>query len=114
MAYLNYLECCGIKEICDIQFDFLEGWPVKKILKGVKEQYTYYNCPSVMIFSVAQGKEFNGSHVVGQQLRNFIEKKKLGTVTATAWVENKNSGNKIKVFTWTVNRGNFEKINLDK
>lgn len=98
--------CCGIEELYDIQY----GDTVIDCVRQAKAR----SIGAVIIFSVSDDTSAYSSPKIGRALAAFIRKNKLGRVSETPWAYNGNSGNKIKVFTWTVNRDNLKKIVLDK
>lgn len=129
-AEVAHMECCGCKELHYLEGIELTPKGATKFLIETKEQlssgghyqqhydwktgiYTQgewvdeeFVCPAVFIFSQAGTplRETGDHGAYGDILKAYIDEQGLGTVTVTDPVINENSGNIIKVYTWTVNR----------
>lgn len=104
MAYLEGSEIsCGVAQLYDM---YEEGNP-KDIMKTVANEINEINAKIILFSDVAGPKKG------GAKLAAFIGKKKLGPLISSRAVVNPNSGNKIKVWMWTVDRKKLAKYETD-
>lgn len=101
--YIDGISCCGVGEIdglgdCEDAADAMT-----RLLRdnGVPRQ------PFIVFTQATSGANVTS---YGTRFRAYILKHKLGTVLASAGKVNPNSGNHVKVFLWTVNKGNMQKL----
>lgn len=95
MPSINNTSCCGLDEIANI-YDEL---PIESLLRACEEDmdtpfYFFTGTPS------EKGVE---------ALKEYIIKNKLGSVLETKRRVNPNSGNRLKVYVWEVNRRSLAK-----
>jgi hypothetical protein len=101
MIDMKSLECCGIKELIDI--DDYRTEPEQIIEDVCEEYYIHEHRCAFYIFSDIQDK------VAGKNLRKYILKNKLGTITMSPIRVNPNSDNSLRVYIWTISRANLRK-----
>jgi len=100
MIDINGLDCCGIKEIVDID-NYTEN-PKQIILDICEDYYKEEHMCAFYIFSDIQKKK------AGKNLKNFIQKNKLGLITLSPIRINPNSGNSLRVYLWTIDKKNLK------
>ncbi len=101
MPYINAdIDCCGIAELVDIQLARTPEDAILPVYRGTHDQ-------GIILFSEARLRD-NGSLTdwkgIGNQIRDFIRAKKLGTVVQLPTTKNPNSGNHVRAYLWRVNR----------
>jgi len=96
---LYSLQCCAIREISGI-----ENYTPKETVKQVAKEYCCSDEKSAFLLFT-----FYANRKKGDNLKKFIEKNKLGTVTKSRAKKNPNSGNNINIFIWSIGRINFKK-----
>lgn len=115
------IQCCGIKEMHGIQNVHIiqdnddrvryEPQTPEELIPQIQALYNACGRPRpFLIFSDSTGK----SQTSGKPLADYIEKHKLGTVHRSTMEYNKNSGNNLVVYLWTVDTEAFpkHKVNL--
>lgn len=94
--------CCGMREL-----DGLRDNGERTVKQFCDELFDCYNDESLSI------SDINFIHVVfsdtkrsskGSSLASYIKRKGLGSVVATSYKKNPNSGNSLKAWLWTINR----------
>ena len=90
MAHMNNLECCAVMEMADIYTG-----PYEMSVKRIHPDWCKF-----VIFSDTDYTEFRH----GKAIAAIIRKNKLGTLISTAPARNPNTGHKVKVWTWTIDR----------
>lgn len=100
--YVDGISCCGVGEIDGLGDCEDAAHAMSSLLRdnGVPRQ-------PFVIFTQATSRANVTSY--GNRFRAYILKHKLGTVLASAGKVNPNSGNHVKVFLWTVHKGNMQK-----
>lgn len=93
------INCCGIGEIVDIIEN--ENHPEITVLDICKEMYENDKRSAFLIFSDIGRKKG------GINLKRYIKKHNLGTVTASPTAINSNSGNSLRMWIWTINKRNL-------
>ena len=96
MLELYTTSCCGLGEIVDIR-----GVPVSDFIHDFRAERRYDDdAPLVYIFTDAKAKGQKGpTH--GDKIADMIEKNGYGVVLRSRYKHNPNSGNSVRVFTWT-------------
>lgn len=90
--YYQSTDCCGLNVLENVSSHREPSAVIRdmqKTMKGIRAPYMVYSMPT--------------DYKIGEELFEFIQKEKLGTVIKTDAVININSGNDLVVYTWTVN-----------
>lgn len=101
--YARGLDCCGIWELTDVESagdiigEFHEFILEKMCPEGE------YNGPAFILFSTTQGSKD------GKKLMDYINKEELGVVTKRGPRVNPNTGNRLTVFIWGIDRNNIKR-----
>jgi hypothetical protein len=91
--------CCGLRELSDLSDTIADN--VRTVWEDMKDHETFY--PHVFFTDAyARGEKASGTN--GYKLAQLIEKNKLGVITASPAKINPNSGNKLVVWVWTVDK----------
>lgn len=93
--------CCGI-----IEYANLVAHPIETIFANFAELFKYKFAAIVNFSDNEHGEKL-------QEVEEFIDTNKLGTITYTPEALNKNSGNLIKQLSWNVNHDNLEKWRIN-
>lgn len=101
MIEIRGLDCCGIRELIDIDAYLTE--PEQIIADVCEEYYIHEHRCAFYLFSDIQDKKS------GKELSSFIKKNKLGTITMSPVRVNPNSDNSLRVYLWTISRANLRK-----
>lgn len=114
---LRNMTCCGLREITGLEFagdgkeamtEFVEAaFPKSRRYNFDKHEYEYIARLnfSHAVFSEAQ----DGAGSYGEKFSAYILKNKLGDVIASQRRVNPNSGNRLKVWIWTLNKQGLKK-----
>ena len=103
------MACCGVKELCGIGYMMGEFGPVG-VIKDYIRQSRSAICPAPtpyrprvahLIFTQASPGRY------GADLAAYIIKNKLGTILQTPSQANPNSGNKVIMFLWSLDKPNL-------
>lgn len=129
---IAHMECCGIKEIDELRDLELSYKGATRFFLNLRDELTdeahtttsRYNydfgryeqvevpecirTPAFLIFSQANSQSDPDGNTYGDYFKGFIEAEGLGTVQETEPKLNKNSGNLVKAFLWTVNQEMFD------
>ena len=89
MIDINKTTCCGLDEIFDLEEE------TKPMLLNISERFL----DEKTAFYVFSDVSYSSS---GKNLAKMIKKLKLGTITTTKYKTNPNSGNKLKIYVWSV------------
>jgi hypothetical protein len=91
---------CGVRQLFDLHSDF------ENMIKEVLD-YEYYDeeefrCSQILFSDnfTLDGKPRNA--VYGQQFADYIREHNLGTITESPKIKNRNTGNKIRTWIWTI------------
>lgn len=87
------LACCGIAELANIYGD-----DPKETIFEIAELIDRNDDPGFRFAIFSSTKPFKS----GTELAAYIKKNKLGQVVKTRAARNPNSGNRLKVWTWTL------------
>lgn len=111
MAYIENLECCGIKEIVEIGETFQRYENISIVIKNVCDKRyseTTKGHSAFYVFSdIIDADDDDWKMNAGIALKKYISSKNLGTTIETTKKVNPNSGNTLKVWIWTVNNKNL-------
>jgi hypothetical protein len=96
MNALGETACCGVNEITSLG-DFRNS---KDALQEVcRDMYWYEgNCAFITFTQAGSGTRY------GNNLKRYIESNKLGDVTVSPSKVNPNTGNRVRMFVWAINR----------
>jgi hypothetical protein len=89
MAYEHYLACCGVRELADIRASIFP----ENALEALDHTKTAF-----VVFTDVAPYEY------GVSLAAYIRKRKLGTVVTMIPKKNPNSGNRLKVWLWSIDQ----------
>lgn len=96
--YFNHMDCCGVKEISGIRYDYRHPRPLKMLRD---------------IWAMAERAKWGFAFLVftdhnstrnGQKFAEFLRKHDLGEIVETKKKRNSNSGNMVRVWVWGVNK----------
>ena len=94
------IACCGMREINLLSMHASAAIAMKAFAEQTfNRQHTNFR---YAVFSEANYGDTRGLYAYGREFAKFIKANKLGTVAATGWHVNPNSGNKLKAWIWTV------------
>ncbi len=89
--------CCGVRELYDL------GGPSSAIIRQVHHAINHsYNAAFYWFADRAQGEE--GATNEGRTLAAYIVKYKLGMISETGPVDNPQSGHKLVVWLWQIDK----------
>lgn len=103
MPYLHELECCGIRELADVQ----DANSLDDILSQIKSRLARYTggkpayafeCGALVFTEAGRGSTY------GRKLAKEIKSNKLGTITTAPVYTNPNSERTIRAFIWAFNK----------
>lgn len=97
------MSCCGVREM-----NGLEDTP-KETLQEMCAEICRGECDHTRwpLFRYAIFSDTHRSRK-GINLAAYIQRHRLGSVISTRWNVNPNSGNRLKVWTWTLNSTNLK------
>jgi len=101
MAGLYSMECCGVQELDGI----ITSTSSKSIIADVVGDFFHDDSKCTYIIFTDYSKNRNGDN-----LKKYIEKNKLGTVTKQRAKRNPNSKNIINLFVWSINQNNLKRL----
>lgn len=102
MAELVETQCCGIRELNDIQVD---SDSEKTIKDAARDWFENDMDGSFIFFSVTE------LYVAkGKDIAKYIKQHKLGKTHKTKSTKNPNSGNMLTMWMWEVHKTNFQKF----
>lgn len=99
---------CGVREL--LEFGGADS-PEEFLLKSIQDSEDFYYSPLTTLdainfkFFIFSDKTAKGSNpVTGTKFAKWVVKNKLGTIISSAIRTNPNSGNKIRVWIWDIDR----------
>ena len=102
--HLQHMNCCAVSELSYIQYELPSYvaryvWAQRKLEVAHKAFY---------IFTAVEDKNVE---LYGEELASYIKSNRLGTVTKTPTTRrNPNSGNNVRVYTWSVSWLNLNRL----
>jgi len=99
MAWLESTQCCGIRELDGVMS---ADNAMQALVEAAESWYENDNDGAYIFFSVTNKSKR------GDEMAALIKKLRLGTVLVTKATKNRNSGNMLRMYVWTVNKNNFK------
>lgn len=99
MAYLAETQCCGIRELDEIQ-DTSSG--ERAVLDAAEDWFGYDNQRAFIFYSTVRGTR-------GEEITQYIRKHRLGVVKKMPPTMNGNTDNLLTMWVWAPNKQNFER-----
>jgi len=97
MAYLSETQCCGIRELNEIQ-DTTSA--EQAVLHAASDWFSDDLQRAFIFYSTVEGMR-------GVEITKYVRKNKLGTVTKMPTTLNGNTSRMLTLWAWAVNKANF-------